>query len=94
MRLIDSDSLTQIGYWGTSCLRFCSSTKVFVAIQGEGIREGFRAYSLGIWDQGLSSLLGISEQNRLRCLLVVRFFLLGNRRQGPSLKIGVGRGVK
>ena len=43
---------------------------------------------MGIGDQGFSSLLGILEQSRLRCLLVVRFFSLGNKGQGPSLGMG------
>ena len=53
----------------------------------------FRAFSLGIGDQGFSSLLGISELSRLRCLLVVRFSSLGKKGQGPSLEIRGGKGV-
>ena len=59
----------------------------------KGVRGEFRSCSLGVGDQGFFSLLGILEQSRLRCLSVVRFFLLGNKGQGPSLGMGGGKEV-
>ena len=63
-------------------MRFCSSSRFLLGFKGEGSGK-FRACSLGIGDQGFSSLLGILEQSSLRCLSV-GFFSLGNEGQGST----------
>ena len=81
MRLIDSVQV---------CIRYGIGGQVFEVIY---FFKGF------CWDSGggrfgRASELFQWEQSRLRRILVVRFFLLGNRGQSPSIEIGRGGGVR